>query len=87
MRASVARVARDEFGAPVIRVVDGHEIRVSNPTKPYFPGATGGAVTKLDVIDYYTEVGDAHDHGVARPADDLGALARGSGARRAAEHA
>ncbi len=59
MRSSVARVARDEFGAPVLRVVDGHEIRVSNPTKPYFPGATGGAVTKLDVIDYYTAVGDA----------------------------
>ena len=43
----------------MIRVVDGHEIRVSNPAKPYFPGATGGPVTKLDVIDYYTAVGDA----------------------------
>jgi DNA ligase D len=43
----------------VVREVDGHEIRVSNPQKPYFPGADGGPITKLDVIDYYTAVGPA----------------------------
>ncbi len=55
--ASVRGVAKDAFGAPVIRVVDGHEVRVSNPDKPYFPDAAGRAITKLEVIDYYTAVG------------------------------
>ena len=50
-------MARDEFGAPVERTVDGHTLRVSNPGKPYFPNASGGAITKLEVIDYYTAVG------------------------------
>ncbi len=52
-------MARNDFGSPVIRTVDGHEVRVSNPARPYFPHAPGGPVTKLDVIDYYTSVGDA----------------------------
>jgi DNA ligase D len=52
-------VARDEFGAPVVREVAGHEIRISNPAKPYFPDATGGPITKLEVIDYYVAVGEA----------------------------
>ncbi len=51
-------MARNEFGAPIVREVDGHEIRVTNPDKPYFPEAPGGPITKLDVIDYYTAVGD-----------------------------
>ena len=56
--ASVRGMAKDAFGAPVIREVDGHGIRVSNPEKPYFPQASGGPITKLEVIDYYTAVGD-----------------------------
>ena len=51
-------MAKDAFGAPVIREVDGHEIRVSNPAKPYFPDAAGGPITKLEVIDYYMAVGE-----------------------------
>jgi DNA ligase D-like protein (predicted polymerase) len=51
-------VAKNAFGAPVIREVDGHEIRVSNPVKPYFPEAPGGPITKLEVIDYYAAVGE-----------------------------
>jgi DNA ligase D len=52
-------MARDEYGAPVVRVVDGHEVRVSNPGKPYFPQAPGGPITKLEVVDYYVAVGTA----------------------------
>jgi DNA ligase D len=52
-------VAKDEFGAPVHRLVDGHDIRVTNPGKPYFPKAAGGPITKLEVIDYYVAVGEA----------------------------
>ncbi len=52
-------MVRNEFGEPVVRTIDGHEIRVSNPDKPYFPHATGGPITKLGVIDYYTSVGEA----------------------------
>jgi DNA ligase D-like protein (predicted polymerase) len=50
-------VAKDEFGAPVVRAVDGHEVRVSNPGKPYFPQAPGGPISKLEVVDYYVAVG------------------------------
>jgi DNA ligase D len=52
-------VAKDEHGAPVMMVVDGHEVRVSNPHKPYFPHAPGGPISKLDVIEYYAAVGEA----------------------------
>jgi len=38
-------MAKDAFGAPVMREVDGHQIRVSNPEKPYFPEAPGGPIT------------------------------------------
>ena len=54
--ATVPRVAKDEFGAPVVLEVDGHEIRVSNPGKPYFPLASGGPISKLEVIEYYAAV-------------------------------
>lgn len=49
-------MASQPFGAPVILVVDGHEIRVSNPAKPYFPHAPGGPISKLDVLAYYQTV-------------------------------
>ena len=52
-------MARDEFGAPVVREVDGHAIRISNPGKPYFPLAAAGPITKLEVVDYYASVGAA----------------------------
>ena len=68
-------MAKDAFGAPVIREVDGHEIRVSNPAKPYFPEASGGPITKLEVIDYYVGRGRGDAPRPARPADHTGALA------------
>ncbi len=43
----------------MVRVVDGHEVRVTNPDKPYFPHAPGGPITKLQVVDYYEAVGEA----------------------------
>ncbi len=52
-------MAKHEFGAPLIRTVDGHDVRVTNPLKPYFPQAPGGPLTKLDVIEYYEAVGPA----------------------------
>jgi DNA ligase D-like protein (predicted polymerase) len=36
-----------------VLVVDGHEVRVTNPGKPYFKAA---GVTKLDVVRYYLSV-------------------------------
>jgi bifunctional non-homologous end joining protein LigD len=38
--------------------VDGRSIRVTNPDKPYFPDAPGGAITKLDLVRYFVEVAD-----------------------------
>lgn len=52
-------MARDQYGAPVVRIVDGHEVRVSNPAKPYFPLAPGGPISKLEVVQYYEAVGPA----------------------------
>ena len=74
-------MAKDAFGAPVIREVDGHDIRVSNPAKPYFPEASGGPITKLEVIDYYTAVGEVMLRALRDRPDHPGALARGSRAR------
>jgi DNA ligase D-like protein (predicted polymerase) len=39
--------------------VDGREIRVTNPAKPYFPDAPGGPITKLDLVTYWVEVAPA----------------------------
>jgi DNA ligase D len=36
--------------------VDGHDVRVSNPDKVYFPDATAGAITKRELIEYYRAV-------------------------------
>lgn len=52
-------MARDEHGSPVVHVVDGHEVRVTNPHKPYFPHAPGGPISKLEVVQYYEAVGAA----------------------------
>jgi DNA ligase D-like protein (predicted polymerase) len=38
---------------PAVLEVDGREVRVSNPSKVYFPEA---GVTKLDLVKYYTSV-------------------------------
>jgi DNA ligase D len=54
-----ASVAKDAYGKPVMRTVDGHDVRVSNPEKLYFPDASGGPITKLEVVDYYVAVGGA----------------------------
>src|SRR6516164_8503437 len=38
---------------------DGREVRVSNPSRMIFPPTErGGALTKLDVVEYYLAVGD-----------------------------
>lgn len=39
--------------------VDGHEVRLSNPDKVYFPQAIGGALTKRELVEYYVAVGPA----------------------------
>jgi DNA ligase D-like protein (predicted polymerase) len=52
-------MARADFGEPVIRQIDGLEVRISNPLKPYFPDAVGGPITKLEVVEYYIAVGAA----------------------------
>ena len=36
--------------------IDGRDVRVSNPDKPFFPKI---GVTKLDLIEYYLSIGDA----------------------------
>ena len=40
--------------------VEGREIRVTNPDKPYFPES---GITKLDVVRYHVEVAEASMHG------------------------
>ena len=39
--------------------VGGHEVRVSNPGKVYFPDAPGGPITKRELVEYYLAVGPA----------------------------
>lgn len=43
------------MGEAITLEVDGHEVRISSPDKPYFPDAE---ITKLDVVTYYRDVGD-----------------------------
>ncbi len=44
----------DEFGEPVVLDVDGFDVRISNPDRPYFPAR---GETKLDLARYYLAVG------------------------------
>ncbi|MGY2066616.1 DNA polymerase domain-containing protein [Blastococcus sp. SYSU DS0619] len=39
----------------VVLDVDGHEVRVSNPEKPYFPDR---GIRKIDVVEYFVAVGE-----------------------------
>jgi DNA ligase D len=39
--------------------VGGHDVRVSNPDKVYFPDAPGGPITKRELVQYYVAVGPA----------------------------
>jgi bifunctional non-homologous end joining protein LigD len=41
---------------PVIMEVCGHDVRVSNPSKPFFPDV---GLTKIDLVNYYLECQDA----------------------------
>ena len=43
--------------------IDGHEVRVTNPHKVYFPAA---GVTKLDLVNYYLAVADAALRAIGR---------------------
>jgi DNA ligase D-like protein (predicted polymerase) len=43
--------------------IDGHEVRVTNPHKVYFPAA---GVTKLDLVGYYLAVADAALRAIGR---------------------
>lgn len=52
-------MAKHEFGAPVTLHIAGHEVTVSNPAKAYFPDFPGGAVSKLEVVQYYQAIGPA----------------------------
>jgi len=44
-----------EYGEPVNLEVDGHQVRVSNPGKPYFPSV---GITKLQVVEHYLACGE-----------------------------
>ena len=46
---------KDEFGAPVILDVAGHEVKLSSPERVYF---SERGETKLDLANYYLSVGD-----------------------------
>ena len=39
----------------VVLDVDGHEVRVSNPEKPYFADR---GIRKIDVVEYFVAVGE-----------------------------
>src|SRR3569623_3758562 len=38
----------------VVLQIDGHDVRVSNPEKPYFPER---GIRKIDVVEYFVSVG------------------------------
>ena len=61
----------------VVLDVDGHEVRVSSPEKPYF--AERG-IRKIDVVEYFVVGRRGHPVRPEGPADDAGALA-GRGVR------
>ena len=57
------------MGTATTITVAGRDIRVTNPDKVYFPEADGGAITKLEVVEYWAAVADAALHGCRdRPA-------------------
>ena len=41
---------------PVTLAIQGRDIKVTNPDKVYFPDASGGPITKLEVVEYWAEV-------------------------------
>ena len=43
-----------EFGDPVVLDVEGFDVRISNPLRPYF---SARGETKLDLAEYYLSVG------------------------------
>jgi DNA ligase D len=45
--------------APLELEVDGHEVRVTNPDKVYWPDAPEGPITKRQLVEYYIAVGPA----------------------------
>ena len=45
---------KGEFGEPVVLDVDGFDVRISNPGRPYF---SARGETKLDLAEYYLSVG------------------------------
>jgi len=51
-----ARPAKRDEGEPVTLQLDGHELRVSKPSKLYFPEA---GFTKLDLVTYYVDCAEA----------------------------
>ena len=67
----------------VVLDVGGHEVRVSNPEKPYF--AEKG-IRKIDVVEYFVAVGEGILFALQGPADDAGALARRGVRGRPAVH-
>ena len=42
-----------------LRTINGREVRISNPDKPYFPG-----ISKRDLVDYYLSVADGALRGI-----------------------
>ena len=45
---------KGQFGDPVVLDVDGFDVRISNPDRPYF---SARGETKLDLAKYYLSVG------------------------------
>ena len=48
-----------EHGEPYVVEIGGHDVRVSNPDKVYFPDARGGPITKGELVEYYRVVAPA----------------------------
>jgi bifunctional non-homologous end joining protein LigD len=62
MREPIAMAAAREA---ITLEVAGHEVRLSSPSKEYFPAHAGRpAITKLDLAEYYLQVADAMLRGV-----------------------
>ena len=55
-------MARGAEEPPELLVVNGHEVRVTHPSKPYFSRET--KLSKLDVVRYYLSVADGALHGI-----------------------
>ncbi len=46
-------------GEAIYLEVGGHDVRVTNPDKVYFPNAPGSPITKRELVEYYVAVGPA----------------------------